>query len=133
MSDVSVRSSKSSRTPPPLPASGLINTEEARTLKNELGTILRKLERATEKTSSLKSVGTVSKGVQTDFPVSLLESYVVKNRSRILSLLNIPDPGRAAPEPGSVSAVSSPLLGNGSVSACSAAIYNERKMAVTDF
>ena len=66
------------------------------------------------------------------------ESYVVKNRSRILSLLNIADPLKTTPEGGShqvgaISAVSSPLLGNGAVSTCTAAIYNERRMAVTDF
>ena len=33
---------------------------------------------------------TATKSVQTDFPVSMLESYVVKNRKRILALLNIP-------------------------------------------
>ena len=39
MSDVSVKSSKSLRTPPSLPASAsaVLNTEEARTLKNEVG------------------------------------------------------------------------------------------------
>ena len=74
------------------------------------------------------------------------ESYVVKNRSRILTLLNIPDPLRAAGAPsssppeagagagaGAGSSASSPLLSNGS---CSASVYNERErrqMAVTDF
>ena len=72
------------------------------------------------------------------------ESYVVKNRSRILTLLNIPDPLRAAGVPsssppeagagaGAGSSASSPLLSNGS---CSASVYNERErrqMAVTDF
>ena len=77
---------------------------------------------------------------------TISESYVVKNRSRILTLLNIPDPLRAARGPGSGppeagagagagagSSVSSPLLSNGS---CSASVYNERErrqMAVTDF
>ena len=70
--------------------------------------------------------------------ILLSESYVVKNRSRILSLLNIPDPLKT-PETsgphqvGASSSVTSPLLGNGSVSTCTAAIYNERRMAVTDF
>ena len=74
------------------------------------------------------------------------ESYVVKNRSRILTLLNIPDPLRAAGAPssspldagagagaGAGYSASSPLLSNGS---CSASVYNERErrqMAVTDF
>ena len=78
------------------------------------------------------------------------ESYVVKNRSRILTLLNIPDPLRAVGAPsssppeagagasagagaGAGSSASSPLLSNGS---CSASVYNERErrqMAVTDF
>ena len=77
---------------------------------------------------------------------TISESYVVKNRSRILTLLNIPDPLRAAGGPGSSppeavagpgagagSSASSPLLSNGS---CSASVYNERErrqMAVTDF
>ena len=75
---------------------------------------------------------------------TISESYVVKNRSRILTLLNIPDPLRAAGAPGSSppeagagagagSSASSPLLSNGS---CSASVYNERErrqMAVTDF
>ena len=71
---------------------------------------------------------------------TISESYVVKNRSRILTLLNIPDPLRAAgvpssspPEAGAGSSASSPLLSNGS---CSASVYNERErrqMAVTDF
>ena len=45
----------------------------------QLGIILRKLERVAEKTSSLKStgVGTLSKGVQTDFPVSLLGKSII--------------------------------------------------------
>ena len=67
----------------------------------------------------------------------VLESYVVKNRSRILSLLNIPDPVKTTPDPGchqvGASDLSTPLLGNGSASTCTASIYNERKMAVTDF
>ena len=33
---------------------------------------------------------TSTKSVQTEFPVAMLESYVVKNRKRILTLLNIP-------------------------------------------
>ena len=33
---------------------------------------------------------TATKSVQTEFPVAMLESYVVKNRKRILTLLNIP-------------------------------------------
>ena len=33
---------------------------------------------------------TATKAVQTDFPVAMLESYVVKNKKRILALLNIP-------------------------------------------
>ena len=33
---------------------------------------------------------TSTKAVQTDFPVEMLESYVVKNKKRILALLNIP-------------------------------------------
>ena len=81
---------------------------------------------------------------------TISESYVVKNRSRILTLLNIPDPLRAAGAPsssppeagagagasagaGAGSSASSPLLSNGS---CSASVYNERErrqMAVTDF
>ena len=79
---------------------------------------------------------------------TISESYVVKNRSRILTLLNIPDPLRAAVAPsssppdagagvgagaGAGSSASSPLLSNGS---CSASVYNERErrqMAVTDF
>ena len=77
---------------------------------------------------------------------TISESYVVKNRSRILTLLNIPDPLRAAGVPsssppeagagasaGAGTAASSPLLSNGS---CSASVYNERErrqMAVTDF
>ena len=33
---------------------------------------------------------TATKAVQTDFPVAMLESYVVKNKKQILALLNIP-------------------------------------------
>ena len=78
---------------------------------------------------------------QTFIEILFSESYVVRNRSRILTLLNIPDPLRSD-QHGSVhangsrrpSSVSSPLLGNGSMaSTASASIYNERRMAVTDF
>ena len=33
---------------------------------------------------------TATKAIQTDFPAEMLESYVVKNKKRILALLNIP-------------------------------------------
>ena len=114
--------------------------------------------------SRINSTNVSSRGVQTDFPFHshssigeietkifflhrnfmLLESYVTKNRSRILSLLNISEPqktpcdspslvsrnGIGDPQVGS--SVSSPLLSNGNAN-CSASIYNERRMAVTDF
>jgi len=151
-SDGSAEREVSVRSPIPRCSGGAGGAEAQITrIKTEMSTLMGRLEKLSETSSARPKSGhvgnseTASKSVQTDFPVSLLESYVVKNRSRILTLLNISEPGgtsgatslltspACSPSPPSASRTeTSPLLSNGSCPA-RASLLNEKKVAVTDF